>query len=275
MDGRRFDDLARIFASRTDRRRLLRRGIGAVAAAGGLIQASPVDAARRGKPPTTAICNPDGAGGYTHITINTALLPGYLAAGAFVDAGCCSSVDCGAGSDSCEELFCNPATGACETTWLADGTECTPNGTINHCRLPYTCQSGVCSEGVGVICAEIFGCTRSLGCDPATGQCRTGPRPDGTRCFRSSGCVDGFCSDGVCVDPPVIDCLSNACRPCSFDACTGSCVCYSVACLTTDCRSGHCDPEVGCVFTDINEGLPCQDGGLTGTCNAGACVIPI
>lgn len=273
LDGKRFDDLARFFATRTDRRRFLRRGVLAAAAAGGLMQASRADAARRGKPPTTTICNPDGAGGYTRITIDNILLPAYLAAGALRDNGCCAGIDCGESGDACEQAVCNPATGACESLWLADDTECTPAGPLNLCRTPYTCQSGVCSEGTGVTCAHMTGCIQSIGCNPATGLCETAPREDGTSCFRESGCVNGVCIGGVCLDPPPIQCFSDACRICSYSACTGGCVCINVGCERTDCHSGSCDPAVGCVFTNINEGLPCDLGGDTGICEAGACVL--
>jgi hypothetical protein len=272
MDGRTFDDLVRSFASRSSRRRLLRRGVAAAAAAAGLATLDPAGAARRGYSARTNICTPVAGGGYASMTVSTALLPGYLAAGAVLDQGCCAASDCG-GGDGCAAAVCTVATGACELVFESDGTECTPNGPVNHCRLPYTCQGGVCSEGVGIFCPSIVGgCFHSIGCNPATGLCETAVDDDGTACFRT-GCADGFCQAGTCMDPPVKECSGDACNLCGYDACNDVCSCIAVGCARDpDCELGHCDPAVGCVFESINEGGTCTSvpGGVCvdGDCTA-------
>lgn len=271
MDGRKFDDLARSFADRTDRRRFLRHGVVA-AMAGALVSSTNASAARRGKPPTTTICKPDGAGGYTRVTIETGLLPAHLATGSVVDNGCCSGLDCTSGT-TCADASCDVFTGQCIAVPTADGTECTPDGPINLCRTPYTCQAGVCAEGIGTTCASVAGgCTQLIGCNPSTGQCEYGPRPDGSSCNRGTDCVRGTCSAGVCLDPPVKTCPGDACRSCGYDACSDSCSCIHFACGSRDpeCESARCDPEIGCVFTPINEGQPCgTTGGMV--CYEGVC----
>lgn len=275
MDGRTFDDLVRSFATRSNRRRFLQRGAVA-AAAGALLSAAPASAARRGKPPAVSICKPDGAGGYTRASVSPSLLLMHLAAGAVRDSGCCAHSECGA-EDDCSSGVCDPVSGACGAVWVADGTECTPDGQINLCRVPYTCQAGVCSEGDGGICAEVAGgCTRLIGCNPSTGLCDYGPAPDGTSCNRESGCVPGSCSAGVCLDPPVKTCPGDACRPCGYDACQDACTCVSIGCGSPEpqCLRAHCDPEIGCVNTPINEGQPCGTGEGT-ICYQGVCTAVV
>lgn len=276
MDGRRFDDIARSLAHGTSRRRFLVRGAAAAAAVtGGLLGTSSTDAARRGKPPKTSICTPDGAGGYTRVTIDTVLLPGYLATGSLLDNGCCSGSDCPGGA-ACSEATCNVQTGTCSAELVADGTECTPDGPINLCRAPYTCQAGICSEGFGVLCAEIAGgCQRLIGCNPSTGLCDYGPAPDGTSCLRGENCADGTCADGICLDPTPRGCPSDACRQCGYDACFDICICVFIGCGSDypECQSASCDPELGCVFTNINEGGPCLRAGVPGSCFEGVCLL--
>lgn len=274
MDDQQFDHLTRLLASSSDRRRLLRRGLAALAVGGGLASVDPASAARRGYSGTTSLCQPAPGGGYSRITVAIALVPRYLAAGAVPDNGCCSSSECGSGDD-CSVSICNVATGACQSTPEADGIECTPNGQINLCRLPYTCQQGVCQEGIGTFCPGISGgCLRSIGCNPSTGQCEYGPQPDGASCNRGNGCTLGTCLDGACLAPPARECKGNACLLCSYDSCLDSCFCSTLACTgSTECLRVYCDPEVGCTRESINEGGACTavEGGICsqGVCEAG------
>ncbi len=273
MDGRKFDDLARSLAQRTSRRRFLAKGTALATIAGGLIQASPAEAARRGKPPTTAICTPDGAGGYTRIVVQNVVLSAHLAAGAVLDNGCCSENDCLAGS-GCMEGVCDVQTGACSVVPIADDTPCTSNGPIDLCRSPSTCQAGVCSEGMALLCPEIAGgCQMNLGCNPTTGLCETGPVPNGSSCLRGPGCANGTCLDGVCQDPTPRICPSDACRICGYDACQDICSCFNVGCGTDypECQTAACDPELGCVYRNINEDGPCTREGQPGICIEGVC----
>lgn len=275
MDHRIFDDLTRSIATKSDRRRVLRLGLAAVAAVAGLARLDPASAARRGYTGQVTICKPDGAGGYRRVSVPAGTVAGHLATGSLPDNGCCANLDC-TGGDTCSTAVCNPHTGACQHTPVADGTECTYPGPPDLCYPPATCQSGICTRGMRAICPSYAGgCIQSLGCNPATGQCDTGPSPDGTRCFRDEGCVQGTCANGICLDPPVRDCGGDACRLCGYDSCLDACICVAVACSgDPDCQNSSCDPEIGCVYQPIREGEPC--GGGSGTCVDGVCtaVVP-
>lgn len=270
MDGRKFDDLARAFASSTNRRRFLRRGTVAVAAAGGLSRVVPTEAARRGYSGKTALCKPDGGGGYARVLVSNVLLDAYLDSGYLLDYGCCADTDC-SGSDNCSTSTCDLTTGACQSIPLPNDTPCTPGGNADLCLGPYTCQGGVCSEGPGIFCPSFPGpCIQFQGCNRATGQCETILTPDGLPCPRS-GCADGTCSSGTCVDPPALSCSSNLCQVCVYNSCFVECNCADLPCLATnpECQEAHCNPDVGCIITNI-DGLPCS--GSTGMCQNGLCV---
>jgi len=273
MDGKAFDDLARSLASRTNRRRLVRAAVLGIAGAGGT-RILPSEASRRGYSGTVSICNPTGSGSYTQMSVAAGVLSGYLAAGAVIDNGCCADGDCA--GDGCSTGVCDPLTGSCQTTPIANGTPCTPDGPINLCREPATCQDGACTPGSGKICAQLHGgCEQLIGCNPSTGQCDYGPRADGSRCNRESGCVQGFCASGVCTDPPAKICLGDACRTCGYDACNDACICFHSACVgDPDCQHSSCDPQFGCVYESINEGETCS-GVTGGHCAEGQCVAVI
>lgn len=270
MDGNAFDDLARSLASRTSRRKLVRAALLGFAGAGG-VRMMPAEAARRGYGGTVSICNPTETGGYIRTSVAAALLSGYLAAGAVIDTGCCADGDCA--GDACTTGVCDPLTGSCQTTPVANDTPCAPDGPINLCREPATCQEGICTPGLDRLCASVAGgCDRLIGCNPNTGQCEYGPRPDGSRCNRGGGCAQGFCAAGVCMDPPAKICLSDACRTCGYDACNDTCTCFYSACVgVPDCQHSYCDPERGCVFESINDGQACSTVS-GGHCADGQCI---
>ncbi len=193
-----------------------------------------------------------------HMSVAAGLLSGYLAAGAVVDNGCCADGDCG--GDGCSTGICGPLTGSCQTAPIANDTPCTPNGPVHLCRGPATCQEVICTPGIGLECASMYGgCERLDGCNPATGQCDYGPAPDGARCNRGTGCAQGFCASGVCMDPPPMICTSNACRTCGYDPCNDSCTCFYIAGAgDPDCQRSSCHPGIGCVYESINEGRPAR-----------------
>lgn len=271
MDGRKFDDFVRAFASPTNRRRFLRRGIIAVAVAGGLNRVAPTEAARRGYSGKVSLCQPDGGGGYLRVSVKNVLVPTYLAAGYLPDLGCCADADCGnSGGDSCSPMSCDPPTGACQVTPLVDGTTCTPDGPIDLCYSPYVCHSGSCSEGIPTICPAPTGpCIDFAGCDSSTGNCVEILVPDGVSCERQPGCALGICSSGVCQDPPALPCLSDLCHLCAYDDCLAQCNCAPVLCLPNnpECQIAACNPQSGCEITNL-DGIACSGG----TCSGGVCV---
>ena len=152
----------------------------------------------------------------------------------------CEDVECEDDGNECTETACNPANGACETSNVADGTECDGG----------TCSGGQCVEVdlcLGVDCDDQNECTTDA-CDPADGSCSSSNVDNGTPCNND----EGVCSDGSCVD---------------VDLCVG------VVCDDTgnDCTVAMCNNATGvCDTMDVTDGTLCNDD--TGLCSAGVCV---
>ena len=103
-----------------------------------------------------------------------------------------------------------------------------------------TCNAGIC-QVAGKPCNDDDPCTFDF-CNPVTGQCATSPVPtcDDTGCTEPVneeddpiGCDDGdLCTEAVCV--------------------SGSCAFTNLKCNDFNpCTVDSCDPESGCVFTQI------------------------
>ena len=148
-----------------------------------------------------------------------------------------------------------------------------------------------CDEANGFTCLPSVGCvllqppdqchvvTR---CDPATGECSTAPKANGTPCdLDDSRCTPDTCQAGVCTPASAISCATD--DPCrvdgTCDAATGTCGYQDAtngtacddgdACTQTDaCDAGQC---VGANLMDCFPSDPCQG---TGTCLAGVCLYP-
>ncbi len=114
------------------------------------------------------------------------------------------------------EAACNPANGACETSNVADGTECDGG----------TCSGGVCVEVdlcEGVICDDENECTADA-CDPADGTCASTNVDNGTPCADETGmCVDGACMITDLCEGVVCDDTGNECTVAMCNAATGIC----------------------------------------------------
>jgi hypothetical protein len=94
-------------------------------------------------------------------------------------------------------------------------------------------------------------CTFGGGCDPGTGQCSTGPRPDGGPCNDENACTqDDACQGGACAGTAVV--------------CVGQCQ-----------SSGECNPATGaCSSTPVADGTACDDADActsSDACQAGTC----
>lgn len=116
----------------------------------------------------------------------------------------------------------------------SDGTTCDDD---DPCTLADRCLAGAC-VGVPKTC-QTWGndCLIGLGCDSATGQCRTSPFPDHTPCDDGNLCTTGdACHAGVCAPAGAAPCDDG--NPCTSDGCT---------------------PKGGCVFAP-NGPTPCDDG---------------
>jgi hypothetical protein len=131
-------------------------------------------------------------------------LPGVCNAGACEDAMLCAGVDCSTGNE-CTTGACDPLTGGCSTSNVADGTSCDFGG------LPGVCNAGACEDAMlcaDVTCDDGNECTTGA-CDPLDGSCSFANLADGT------ACSIGSCSAGSCVpttpDPAstfsTIDCV--------------------------------------------------------------------
>ncbi len=73
--------------------------------AGSLATIDSASAARRGGNGVSAICRPDGGGGYYRDTVPTINLQAALNAGAIV-SDCCANAECGT-SSACVQAYCD------------------------------------------------------------------------------------------------------------------------------------------------------------------------
>lgn len=156
---------------------------------------------------------------------------------------------------------CNPITGGCASTVLADGTPCVPN---DPCAGPATCQSGMCAYSLTMNCSayeEQF-CSQLFSCNRQTGECQGyGDAPhacdDGHSCTLGDRCaVNGTCLSGE----------YDACEFTVYDE-----QCQYVVCTEDD------DDNVGCAVNDYADNTTCSTGIATGPCSgddvclSGAC----
>jgi MYXO-CTERM domain-containing protein len=136
-----------------------------------------------------------------------------LADGATCDDGAactrgdvCTGGVCGGTSYACEAPGACQATGTCNgdgTCSFAaqpDGTSCDDG---DACTLASLCRSGACVGTDPVVCPAPDEC-HSGACQPATGQCTTPAKADGTACTGGS-CFAGACLQGVDGGLPRID----------------------------------------------------------------------
>jgi len=196
-------------------------------------------------------------------------------------------VDCKvAGLDSCIASTCEPVTGACVTSMLADGADCDD---LNACTDADKCYAGTCKGAPkfcddGNICTD-DSCDVNIGCSY---KYNTVTCDDGSICSLNDKCANGFCTG----DPnPECVCAADAdCVP--FDdgnKCNGKLVCKAFKCVVdptsviacdkskdTDCLVTYCVPETGkCVQSAFDDGKPCSDKSactLVDACKGGVCV---
>ncbi|HIA02062.1 MAG TPA: hypothetical protein EYN66_09155, partial [Myxococcales bacterium] len=149
-----------------------------------------------------------------------------------------SPVSCPQATDPCSPGGCNPATGQCGSTALADGTSCDDG---NSCTQGDSCQNGFCT-GTGIICDDGNLCTDDL-CDGA-GKCTFVPNAaacdDGNQCTQIDLCSNGLCqgTNDTCSCNSQTDCdiMPN-------DACLGSLNCINNICTADPTTAIFCDPS--------------------------------
>jgi hypothetical protein len=204
MDGRRFDDLARVLAHPIDRRCLIGRAI----AFGAVWFAS--RAARA-----------EGQGGCAE-----AAEPCGDAIPCCADLACCDGVCCDVGYGCCSGICCPVTCCGEECCWGADFADlvccdghCTVarNNPANCGGCGITCQSGeLCCD---VTCIPSVDPKNCGGCGVTCGPCQVCTDVGGvgacvSACGRTEGCQDGVCvecppgtigctdgTDVICVDP--------------------------------------------------------------------------
>ena len=124
----------------------------------------------------------------------------------------------------CTTDSCNPATGQCVSTDVADGTSCDDN---DLCTVSDTCLGGACVSGTPKDCDDSEYCTIDT-CTAATGTCNHAPRTDGVVCDDGDDVctLNDACYQGVCTGTPkdadndgYIDgtCGGNDCNDDDFD----------------------------------------------------------
>ncbi len=221
------------------------------------------------------------------------------------DGSACTTGDtCGGGGCSgnskvcndgkpCTIDSCNPTTGTCVSSQIADGNPC-DDGSV--CSQKDTCTGGEC-VGQKIVCDDGNACTIDS-CDGKSG-CQAVPGPGG--CSDGNACTSGdTCQGGACVPGGASSCDDD--NPCTTDSCTpiagcshsssgGNCnddnactsgdACKNGACLGTAvvcndsnlCTNDSCDTQAGCQF--VNNAALCSDGNVCTTddvCQGGKCL---
>ncbi len=202
--------------------------------------------------------------------------------------------------------ICNPGTGQCSSPAKADGSACNDG---NGCTQTDTCQGGSCTGTNPIVCTAIDQCHVAGTCDPASGQCATPNKPNGSACTDGNACTQtDFCQNGFCIGANPIACspldqchqagtcnpgtgqCSNPAKPdgtacndgsactqgdtCQGGTCTGS---TTVVCTASDqCHAaGTCNPGTGqCSNPTKPDGASCSDGNActqADTCVGGTC----
>jgi len=173
-------------------------------------------------------------------------------------ADTCQSGSCTGGAlvicsalDPCHAAgACSPATGVCSNPVQPDGTACNDG---SACTTTDSCQSGVCTGTIPVICVALDGCHSAGQCLPHSGVCTNPLRPDEASCNDQDACTqDDSCQSGSCAGTPKSCPAPDACQ-----------------------EAGTCDPESGaCSHKARPDGTACDDGNsCTGNdaCQAGTC----
>lgn len=147
--------------------------------------------------------------------------------------------------------------GAGGRVWIADFD----NHRLRMLQLPVVAcpDGGPCNAGV---------------CDPATGACKTLPKPDGESCDLGPCLEDETCAGLLCQGGTAKDCDDG--EVCTADAChpdSGSCLHTPIAGSCDDgsaCTNGDACKAGACVGIPLN----CDDGVDTTTdlCEAGQCL---
>ena len=148
--------------------------------------------------------------------------------------------------DSCHVAgTCDTVSGTCSNPAATNGTSCSDN---NACTTGDSCQSGTCVSGAPVVCGGTSDSCHTAGtCDPTTGLCGGGTKPDGTICDDGQACTSGdACLAGVCTPTTIVppdSCVPKVCAQCTFGVNPGD----QDLCDATPESCFNCDPTtMGC-----------------------------
>jgi hypothetical protein len=215
---------------------------------------------------------------------NGNLCDGILAC---VDGACAiaqgSTVTCSPPSNPCLAATCEPKTGICLESPLANGSPCFDG---DLCTLVDSCLDGVCTGSTTWVCDDANACTQDS-CDASSGclfaaipncgkECGDGQCTVGESCVScpdDCGACDPVCGDGFCQG-------AEHCSSCPFDC--GSCdaVCGDSACTDTEsCTTcptdcGVCPDSCGdgfCQEAESCQNCPEDCGNCAPVCGDGQC----
>jgi hypothetical protein len=204
-----------------------------------------------------------------------------------VPNNCKKTVDCGscACAPACSICrTCNPETTRCDPDPAqlgepcGDGLVCQDDGRCacqgRSCGGCRACEGGACVPDPSVVCEPADQCHEAGACDPATGQCTTPRKADGTSCDDGDPCtLDDACQQGACRGTPK-DCSSEE------DVCNdGVCRSSDGECVKrpkpdgTGCNADHTDCTTGdsCQHGVCTPGAGIDCRGEDDQCNRGVC----
>jgi hypothetical protein len=199
----------------------------------------------------------------------------------------CKDVDCKALDGPCTHGACNPATGQCEATRIADGQSCFDD---NPCTFSERCMAGVC-VGQALDCSAFDDeCSQGV-CDPVSGGCSFGPNRMSQPCDDANPCTlndrcnsAGICESGSNAAPGSACTDYNSCSgtDAAPDGCdnSGNCMPGGAVAGGTPCNDDNecttddaCDGAGACGGAATREGQPCNTACSSNTtCQAGSCV---
>ena len=210
-----------------------------------------------------------------------------------LDAAACDDGDPCTVGDVCAAGVCGGATG--EACACAGDADCASREDGDLCNGTLVCgDDGFCHVDpltlVRCVTAGDGPCAVTA-CVPTTGECVTGPAPNGTGCSDGNPCTtDDVCEGGACVG-------TYDCAPCTDDAscapfddgdrCDGTLACQARECRVAagtvvrcgeagPCQRASCMPETGeCKTVEMEDGFACADADACthlGRCESGSCV---
>lgn len=162
--------------------------------------------------------------------------------------------------EPCYESKCQPDSGVCAKSAVADGLGCDDG---DPCSIGDHCDAGKCTPKAKQTCDDNNACTTDS-CDVTTGACAhnkvSDTCDDGNPCTVGESCITGKCEGGkpnTCDDDN--PCTDDSCAPTAKPACQHSAV--DGACDDNDpcttgekCATGSCAPTGKLTCNDAN---PC------------------